>query len=160
MQTRLLPDSRFERSSVSFYPPTDSPFCWSLCYEDRLYSGNKMIHKFVFLLAINWNLKHNAKGLFRFQDSTGVENGARENRGFPCVVSLIEHYAAKYREMDVLALRYPVSKDDVIHEEAEEHLCYVESPNEDAAETPRRIHPELAASLAGSTQTCNRYFNH
>lgn len=100
------------------------------------------------------------QGLFRFQDSTGVENGARENRGFPCVVSLIEHYAAKYREMDVLALRYPVSKDDVIHEEAEEHHCFVESPNEDAAETPRRIHPELAASLAGSTQTCNSCTSH
>ena len=85
-----------------------------------------------------------------------MENGARENRGFPCVVSLIEHYASKYREMDVLALRYPVSKHDEIHEEAEEHNCFVESPHDDAAETPRRIHPELAASLAGSTQTCNR----
>ena len=58
--------------------------------------------------------------------------------------------------MDVLALRYPVSKEDEIQEEAEEHLCFVESPNDDTAETPRRIHPELAASLAGSTQTCNR----
>ena len=39
---------------------------------------------------------------------------AREmSRGFPCVLRLIEHYSTKYQEMNVIALRHPVTRDEL-----------------------------------------------
>jgi len=99
------------------------------------------------------------QGLFRFQDSNGqimmsnAEAPTSENRGFPCVLQLIEHYSCKYSEMSVIALRYPVSKEGSINMEGigPAHTCFVEQPGDDVIQTPRIIHPEMAASLAGSS---------
>ena len=44
------------------------------------------------------------------------QNGQRPqdtSRGFPCVLRLIEHYSAKYADMNVVALRYPVLRDEM-----------------------------------------------
>ena len=48
----------------------------------------------------------------RFQD-TNCQVTLDTSRGFPCVLRLIEHYSAKYADMNVVALRYPVLRDDM-----------------------------------------------
>ena len=100
------------------------------------------------------------QGLFRFQDSNGqilMSSGdpqnSETNRGFPCVLQLIEHYSTKYQDMSVIALRYPVSKEGTIDMNGigGPHPCFVDTPGEEVIQTPRIIHPEMAASLAGSS---------
>ena len=64
--------------------------------------------------------------------------------------------------MGVIALRYPVSKEGTIKMDGigGPHMCFVEQPGEEVIQTPRIIHPEMAASLAGSSApSCNRYFS-
>ena len=64
--------------------------------------------------------------------------------------------------MNVIALRYPVSKEGDINMDGigEPHACYVEQPGEELIQTPRIIHPEMAASLAGSSApSCVRFAN-
>lgn len=98
-------------------------------------------------------------GLFRFdQDANQVlnSNGERvppKNLGFPCVLRLIEHYSQKYEDMGVIALRYPVIRGDLKIQDGigPPHKCCVEPSAEDLTSTPRMIHPEVAASLAGSS---------
>lgn len=100
-------------------------------------------------------------GLFRFdQDTNGQvvlnQNGQRAqdtSRGFPCVLRLIEHYSAKYADMNVVALRYPVLRDDMKIQDGigKPHSCCVEPSSEELSQTPRMMHPEVALSLAGSS---------
>lgn len=99
-------------------------------------------------------------GLFRFDQEGSNQvmnsNGERvppKNLGFPCVLRLIEHYSAKYEDMNVVALRFPVIRGDLKIQDGigPPHKCCVEPMTEEIVSTPRMIHPEIAASLAGSS---------
>ena len=59
------------------------------------------------------------------------QNGQRAqdtSRGFPCVLRLIEHYSAKYADMNVVALRYPVLRDDMKIQDGIGEFILVELP--------------------------------